>query len=378
MHTHDTSSSRRTFLKTTGAAIGVASLGGCLGGGDDGDGGTRGSADGELEESLNIFQWGDYWPDGFVQGFEDEYDVDVNVSNYSSNEEMFNKLRGGDLDQYDLLFPSDYMVNVMHEQDMISPLDVDSLENFGNLADQFEEAPYDPGDERYSVPYQWGTSGIGWNEEVTGEIEVTSWETMWDEEFEGQMTMLDDMRETIGAALKSLGYSLNTTEESEVEEAKDLLIEQKDLLATYDSSNFKTSLINEENSPVHGWSGDVFAALWETYDDEDESSPVNYAIPEEGGVVWVDTAVVSAEAQSPNAAHVFIDHFLDAENGAEITNYTYYGSPNEAAEEHISEEILEDESIYPDDETMERLEYIENIGDATTMYDEAWTEIQNA
>ncbi len=381
MNTHDMHQDRRTVLKSTGAlaAVGLTGLAGCLG--DDSDGNNTSSADIDIEnpeDNLNIFQWGDYWPDGFVQTFEEEYDVDVSVSNFASNEEMFNSLQAGGTDQYDLIFPSDYMVNILHEQDMIQPLDLDALSNFENLSEMFREAPYDPGSERYSAPYQWGTSGIGWNENMIGEVEIDSWDALWNDEWAGQMTMLNDMRETIGVALKRLGYSLNTTDEDEIEEAKELLIQQKDLLRAYDSTNFKTNLINEQNSPLHGWSGDIFAALWETYDEDEGYSPVKYTIPSEGGVVWVDTATVTAKARHPSAAHAFIDYFLDAENAAEVTNYTYYGSPNEAAEEYIYDEILENESIYPDDETMEKLEFIENIGQATQTYDRAWTEIQNA
>ena len=367
MNKHDLRNDRRTFLKGTAAltATGLTGLAGCMGGGQD------------IEDTLNIFQWGDYWPNGFVQTFEDEQGVNVNVSNYSSNEEMFNKLNAGGTGQYDLIFPSDYMVNVLAEQDMIQALNLDQLSNFDNLSQKFREAPYDPGEDRYSVPYQWGTSGIGWNEEMIGsDVEISSWDAMWNEEWSGTMTMLNDMRETIGAALKRLGYSLNTTDEAKINEAKDMLIEQKQLLKAYDSDNFQTNLINQQASPVHAWSGGIMAAYWETY--ENESSPINYVIPEEGSVVWVDTAAITAEAEHPNAAYAFIDYFLDAENGAKVTNYTYYGSPNEAAEEHINEKILNDNKIYPDDATMEKLEFIENIGQATQTYDRAWTEIQNA
>ena len=386
MDNHDTTD-RRRFLKAIGglAAVGTTGLAGCLGGDDGsgdgtGDGGSDGDATetgGGVEDELNVFQWGDYWPDGFVQGFEDAFDVQVTVSNYASNEEMFNKLKAGGSGQFDLIFPSDYMVNILQDQGMIQPLDRSKLPNWENLSARFEAAPYDPGEERYSAPYQWGTSGIGWNANVIGEPDISSWDALWDEQWAGQMTMLDDMRETIGAALKRLGYSLNTTDESEIQEAKESLIQQKDLLKNYDSSNFQTALINEEASPLHGWSGGIFAAYWEMWS-EDEGSPINYAIPEEGSVVWVDTAAITTEAEHPNAAHAFINYFLDAKHGAEVTNYTYYGSPNEAAEEHINDEILDDEKIYPDETTMEKLEFIENVGEATKLYDEAWTEIQNA
>ncbi|WP_280535379.1 extracellular solute-binding protein [Halopenitus sp. POP-27] len=388
-------SDRRTFLRTTGAlsAGALAGLAGCSGNGGgngngsgngndggngngSGNGGGNGNGGGEIEDELAVFQWTDYWHDGFISGFEEEYDVSVSVSNYGSNEEMFNALQAGGTGQYDVIFPSDYMVNVLHDQEMIQPLDLDALSNFENLSDQFRNAPYDPGEQRFSAPYQWGTSGIAYNENMVGDVDVSSWETMWNEEFAGQMSMLDDVRETMGAALKHLGYSLNTTDESEIEEAKELLIQQKDLLSTYDSTNFPTNLINEQMSPVHAWSGGAFQAYWETF--EDGSSPINYVIPEEGSVVWVDTAAITAEAENVNAAHAFIDYFLDAQVGAEITNYTYYGSPNEAAEEYISEDVLNNESIYPPEEIMENLEYIQNIGQATTLYDEAWQEIKTA
>ncbi|WP_224449419.1 extracellular solute-binding protein [Haloprofundus salilacus] len=401
--------SRRTYLKASGSltAVGLTGLAGCTSGGDgensggngsgdgggNGSGGGGGSADGgdaslreeyglqeldyELEDRLNIFQWGDYWPDETVSEFEQAYGVEVNVSNYASNEEMFNKLNAGGTGQYDLIFPSDYMISVLADQEMIRQVERSKVPNLENITERFTDAPYDPGDALHSVPYQWGTSGIGFNREMLGEdVSIDSWDAMWNEEWSGQITMLDDMRETIGAALKQLGYSLNTKNESEVQEAKELLIQQKDLLKTYDSSNFKTNLINKQASPVHGWSGDVFAAYWETY--EDGSSPIDYVVPKEGGVVWVDNGAITSEAKHPNAAHAFMNYYLNPQIGAKITNWTYYASPNEAAKEHIDSEILENESIYPSDQTMENLEFIQNIGQATTMYDEAWTEIQNA
>ncbi|NHN60311.1 MULTISPECIES: spermidine/putrescine ABC transporter substrate-binding protein [Halorussus] len=396
---------RRRFLKTTGslAAVGLTGLAGCTGGDGEGqstttteadtttagsDTTTAGSSnprekyglqelDYELENQLNIFQWGDYWPDGTVQDFEQAYGVKVNVSNYASNEEMFNKLKAGGTSQYDLIFPSDYMINVLVSQDMVQQIDEAKIPNLGNLSDQFTGTPYDPDPGLYSVPYQWGTSGIAYNANMLGgDVSINSWEAMWNSEWKGQMTMLNDMRETIGATLKRLGYSLNTKDEAKIEEAKELLIEQKDLLKTYDSSNTTVNLINEQASPVHAWSGAAFQAYWETY--SDGSSPINYVVPDEGGVIWVDNGALTKQAKNPNAAHAFMNYYLNAQVGAAITNWTYYGSPNQAAEQHISGDILDNESIYPDDQTMDQLEYIQNIGQATQIYSRAWTEIQNA
>ncbi|MFC4550275.1 MULTISPECIES: polyamine ABC transporter substrate-binding protein [Halorussus] len=401
---------RRRFLKTTGslAAVGLTGLAGCTGG-NGGEGGqntttsttaggtTTAASDGtttaassdprqkynlkeldyKLENQLNIFQWGDYWPDGTVQDFEKAYGVKVNVSNYASNEEMFNKLKAGGTAQYDLIFPSDYMINVLVKQGMIQKLDKKKIPNYGNLSKKFTDTPYDPDPGTYSAPYQWGTSGIGYNKEMLGgDVSINSWDAMWNQQWKGQMTMLNDMRETIGAALKRLGYSLNTKDEAKIEEAKEMLVKQKSLLKTYDSSNFTTNLINKQASPVHGWSGGVFQAYWETH--KNGSSPIGYTVPKEGGVIWVDNGAITKKAKHPNAAHAFINYYLNAKIGARITNWTYYGSPNETAEKHISEDILNNKSIYPSQKTMNQLEYIQNIGQATQLYSRAWTEIQNA
>ena len=408
-------STRRTFLKTTGAlgVGGMAGLAGCTGGGgdDDNSGGDtndgggdddtatesdststpedRGDAsvreeyglpklDYELEDSLTIFQWTDYWPSGTVEIFEKAYGVDVNVSNYASNEEMFNKLKAGGTGQFDLVFPSDYMVNVMVNQDLVQPLDTGMIPHWDNLEDMWKnEAPYDPGEERYSAPYFWGTSGVAWNSNMVDDIEgVPSWEVMWDDQYEGQMTMLNDMRETIGAALKSLGYSLNTTDEAKIEEAKQLLIDQKPLLLTYSSVSRAAALQNEEASPLHCWSGDAFSAYWATY--EDGSSPITYTVPSEGGVVWIDTAAITKEAKHTNAAHAFINFVMNAKVNAQIANYLYYPTPNAAAKEYVDDAALENPAIYPPEDVFEQLEFIENVGQATKHYSEAWTEIQNA
>lgn len=407
---------RRRFLKLSGAAgAGVLTgFSGCLGG--DGSGSTDdGSGDGDddgtdtatatpedrgdssvreeyglqelnypIEDQLNVFQWSAYWPlsDDFntIKVFEDAYGVEVNVSNYASNEEMFNKLKAGGTDQFDVAFPSDYMVNILSDQDMIQPLNLEKIPNWENLEDKWvEEAPYDPGSERFSAPYFWGTTGIAWNENILPEgteLPLASWDAMWNEEFAGQMRMLNDMRETMGAALKRLGYSLNTRKESEIQEAKEALIQQKDLLTTYSSVGMAEALINEDASPIHSWSGSPFQAYWELY--EDGSSPIGYRVPQEGGVVWVDTATVTKGAKNPNAAHAFINYLLNGKVNGNIANWVYYPSPNEAAKEHIFDSMLSNERIYPPDEVMQKLEFIKNLGDATKMWNEAWTEVQNA
>lgn len=396
MMTSDRHRKRRTYLKQLGVLTGsgaLTGLAGCSSGSSDTENTSTGTTESsgsssvrgeynlvdfeyDLEDTLNVFQWTDYWPEGTVDIFQQAYGVEVNVANYASNEEMFNKLKAGGSGQFDVIFPSDYMINILAEQQLIKTVDKQKLPKWNNLEQRWiDEAPYDPGEQRYSVPYQWGTSGIATNTEMA-DANGTTWDTLWNDEYEGQITMLNDMRETIGVALKRLGYSLNTTDEAKIQEAKELLIQQKPLLLTYDSVNMKENLINKQASPIHSWSGDAFSAYWELF--EDDSSPVKYRIPEEGGVVWVDTAAITANAKHPNAAHAFINFTLNAKINAMISNYVYYPTPNEAAKAFVDEAALTNPAIYPPEETMQKLEFIENIGQATKMYSEAWTEIQNA
>jgi spermidine/putrescine transport system substrate-binding protein len=387
--------SRRAFLKSAGV-LGVGStvtLAGCTSGGSGDNGGGNASSGGnakirekyglpeldyELEDSLNVFQWTDYWPSGTVRIFEKAYGVSVSISNFTSNEEMFSKLKAGGTGQFDVLFPSDYMVNILASQGMIQALELGKIPNWDNLEKRWQKnAPYDPGDKRYSAPYMWGTSGTGWHTDMVGNIgDSPSWDLMWNEKYKGQMTMLNDMRETIGASLKRLGYSLNTKDQDKITEAKNELTKQKPLLKTYTSVNMAARLQNKTASPVHIWNGDAIKAYFQLV--KNGSAPIEYQVPSEGGAVWMDTMTITKEAAHVNAAYAFITFILNAKIAAKIANYVSYGSPNKAAKQYIDDSLLNKDVIYPSKSTLDKLEFIENIGQATQYYSQAWTEIQNA
>ena len=183
--------------------------------------------------------------------------------------------------------------------------------------------------------------------------------------------MLNDSREAIGAALKYLGYSLNSTDENQLEEAKQVLIDQKPFVFSYDSDQFEDLIAADEVLYGHGWSGDYFAAAV-----EDER--IWYIIPEEGGVVWADNMCIPANSDAQYTAEVFINYILQPEIAAQITNFTWFGSPVAAAEEFIDAEILEEPAIYPPPEVMQKLEWIKDVGDATPLYERIWTEVKAA
>jgi spermidine/putrescine-binding protein len=324
-----------------------------------------------LAKELHVYNWSEYIDPEIYTDFEEEFGVKVIEDTFASNEDLLAKMQAG-ATGYDLIVPSDYMVAIMIELDLLAELNYDNIPNFTNINDTFKDPPYDPGN-KYSVPYQWGTTGIGYDTEVMAEP-PDSWAYLFDpavaSAYAGKISMLNDSREALGAALKYLGYSLNTTDEGELAEAKQLLIEQKPWVATYDSEGYEDLLAAGELVMAHGWSGDFFMAAV-------EAEQIYYAIPKEGAVIWTDNLAIPKTAPSQYTAEVFINYLLRPEVGAKISNYTWYASPNKAAEEFMDAEILEDPAIYPPDEVMEKLEFIRDVGEATALYDRIWTEIKS-
>ncbi|MEJ2211815.1 MAG: spermidine/putrescine ABC transporter substrate-binding protein [Anaerolineae bacterium] len=334
-------------------------------------GGSPEAADEQtLAEELHVYNWSEYIDPEIYADFEEEFGVKVIEDTFSSNEDLLAKLQAG-ATGYDIIVPSDYMVTIMRELDLLTALNYDNIPNFGNIDELFLDPPYDPGNQ-YCVPYQWGTTGLGYNTEVFEEA-PDSWAYLFDpalaSQYAGQISMLNDPREAFGAALKYLGYSLNSTDEAELAAAKDLLLQQKEWVATYDSDGFEDLLAAGETVLAHAWSGDIFAAA-------EEADQIWYIIPKEGGVIWTDNLCIPKTAPSQYTAEVFMNYLLRPEVGAKITNYTWFGSPNKASEEFIDAEILDEPAIYPPPEVMDKLEFLRDVGEATALYDRMWTEIK--
>ncbi len=345
-------------------------------GGDDGGGDAAAASctAGETDGNLNFYNWSEYMDPELITAFEAEYGVDVVETFYDSNEAMLAQIQSGVT--YDLIVPSDYMVAIMIEEGLLTPLNKEAIPNLSNLDADFVNPPYDPTGE-FTAAYQWGTTGLGVNLSVVGEDFEPSWALVFDPtmtaSFPGGVSLLNDPRETMGAALKYLGYSLNDTDPDHLQEATDLIAAAKDYIATFDSDQYDESLVNEEVAVAHGYSGNLFVA----FDDSDNPDNWAYVIPEEGGTVWIDNMAVPKDAEHPCTAHAFIDYLLDAENGATLTNWNYYASPNAASEEFILDEILEDETIYPAPDLRERLEIITDTGDFEINYTDKFAEARS-
>ena len=340
---------------------------------------AAGCGDGEApaeepgEQVLNFYNWSDYIEPEIFELFEEETGIKVVEDTFGSNEDLLAKLQGG-ATGYDVIVPSDYMVATMIELGLLAELDQSKLSNFDKLDPTFTDPPYDPG-LAHCVPYFWGTTGIGFNWNDWDE-EPASWDYIFIPEnaaqFEGRLTLLDDMREVLGAALIYLGYSPNTTNEAELEEAKQLVLAIKPYIAAFDSDTYEDNMITGDSALVLGWSGDVFTAQV-----EDEN--IDYIIPEEGAVMWTDNLCITADAatdpQRLEIAYQWIDFLNRPDIAAMNTNYVWYASPNAAAEEMIDPEILEYEAIYPPEEVFAKLHWLENVGEATELYSRIWTEI---
>ncbi|HUS93741.1 MAG TPA: spermidine/putrescine ABC transporter substrate-binding protein [Patescibacteria group bacterium] len=335
-----------------------------------------------LASQLVVYNWDDYIDEELLEIYSDEFGVEIIYDTFASNEDLLAKLQAG-ATGYDVIFPSDYMVSQMIELGLLAEIDVNDLENWGNIADSMKDGPFDPGNQ-HCVPYQWGTTGIGYRagDPFFEENTPDSWAYLFDPELleqysDGGINVLNDQRELIGAALAYLGYSVNDTDRAHLEEARDIILEAKPYWKTFNSEDYDdTLLVPDEVVLSMGWSGDVASAYYNTYDDELEDGNWYYSIPEEGGVKWVDNICIPAASERYETALHFIDFLLEAENGAAITNYTYYASPNEAAREFIDPEVLEDESIYPPDSVFGKLEWLSEVGDAVFIFDEMWTAIK--
>ena len=373
---------RRLLIVIAALALVLAACGGD-------SGGAQALADdcslGEVDGDLNLYNWTEYIPTGSIAeeaevtdllaAFEEEFGASVVLTEYDSNETMLAQIDAGVA--FDLVIPSDYMVSIMQGSDLLVKLNPETIPNLSNIADEFTDLPYDPGNQ-YSVPYQWGTTGIGYAYGAIDDEDGVSWGVIFDQEMAapnaGFISLLDDERETMGAALIYLGYSLNTTNEAEVDAAAALIKETKDWIGSFTSAGYWDLLTTGETMVAQGWNGDFLFAYDEaSTDDYDAYEDFGYAIPVEGAAAWVDTMAIPVTAEHPCTAQTFINFMLDPFYGAELTNYNYYASPNAAAEEFIWEEILEWEAIYPPPDVVERLEFFADLGDFGNYYADAYS-----
>ncbi len=341
--------------------------------GDSGDSGNaQASCDvGQTDGNLAIYNWAEYIDQEELDAFAAEYGIGVTMDSYDSNEAMQPIITAGN-SGYDLIVPSDYMVTILRAANALQPLNKDAIPNFANLMPDFQDPSYDPGN-TYTAPYQWGTTGMAVNTDVVGKDFPRSWGLIFDpalaDQYKGKITLLNDPRETLGAALKYLGYSLNTTTKSELDEAEALVSAARSNLAAFDTDQADELLVGGETVIAHGYSGDMFVQFLEA----DDPSVFEYFVPKEGGARWVDTIGIPFDAPHPCSATTFINWLLSAEHGAALSNWNYYATPNQAALDGLDEELnvfLTDPNVIVSG--VDSLEQYHDTGDFEINYSDAF------
>ncbi len=318
---------------------------------------------------LYIYNWSDYIKKDLVKNFEKENNCKVVMDFFDSNESMYAKLKAG-ATGYDIVFPTGYMVQIMTHDDMIQKIDHSKIPNIVNIDEKYLPFTLDP-DMTYSVPYMISNSGIGYLASKVGDSFVPSWNVFGDSKYAGRMTMLNDMRESIGAALKYLGYSMNTTKVSELEQAGDLLISWKKNLAKFEADQYKNGLISGEFIISHGYSGDIFQLM-------SENDDIKYVIPHEGTTISCDSMVILKDSKNIDLAYAFIDYILKPEVAAENIEYVYYIAPNKAAYDLVSDEVRREPSVFLSNEMLLRSEVLLDLGENNILYSNIWDKVKAA
>ena len=322
---------------------------------------------------LNLYAWSDYVPQQMLDDFTAKYGIKVNYDTYSSNEEMLAKIQAG-ASGYDLVIPSDYTVEIMVKQGMLDPLDKGQIPNFANVDPRFTNRDYDPGN-KYSVPYQWGTSALAYDKSKVP-FEPKKWADLWDPQFKGKLVMLDDEREVTAVALEVLGFDRNSTDPAQLEQAKQKLIELKPNIVLFNSDDPETALITGEAAAGLVFNGNAALA-------RAENENIEYICPTEGCTLWFDNLAMPKGAPHPDAAMAFINFVLDPKESVLITAEFPYSNPNAAALEYLKtsdpttyDAYMNFAATNPPATFLANAIPIKDVGEATTLYDQLWTDFK--
>jgi len=318
---------------------------------------------------LNLFIWSEYIDPAVLADFEKQFDARVTVDVYEDEAAMMAKLLGGAA-LYDVVVPPDHKVTALIKLGLLAPLRHDRIPNLANLDDKFRNPPYDRGN-RFSVAYQWGTVGIYARKPPQGAL-PESWGVLFEaKQPPGPFVLIDSPRDLIGAALKYRGYSLNSTQPGQLKEARDLLIAAKKRCLGFEGSvGGKNKVLGRTARAAIVYSGEAVRGMA-------EDTNTVYVLPREGSQIWQDNLVILAQAPHRDLAEKFVNFILDPAVGARISNFTQFSTPNRAARAHLRPADLNNPAIYPPPEVMARLEFLEDLGAKSRLYDEVWTAVKS-
>ena len=320
-----------------------------------------------MTKTVNFFNWSNYIGKETLPRFTRENGIAVNYDVFADEEEMFAKLRSG-ARGYDLIVGTDYMIPRFKALKLIDPIPHDRLKNTGNIDPQFKNPPYDPGLE-FTLPYLWGTTGIGYNKSKVHRP-PTSWKDLWDERYKGKISMLDNARDCISTALLLVGAKETSKDPADLARARALLISQRPLLKHYSSSAYMDGLVSGELVIAMAWSGDVLQAA-------KDNPQLEYVVPKEGSFMWMDSLCLIKGSEHREDTLRLVDHLLSPEGAAEIANAVRYASPNAAARPHLDPALLKDSRVFPSPAIASRLSFHDILDSETSqLWSKTWSDVK--
>ena len=324
---------------------------------------------GNYTQEVYVYNWGEYLEPEVITMFEKETGIKVHYEEFETNEEMYTIVATG-ARTYDVVCPSDYMIQKMLENDLLQEVDFDNISTAGNIGSQYYDRAkgFDP-ENKYCVPYCWGTVGIMYNKKMVDEP-VTSWDILWDEKYSGSILMQNSVRDAYCVALSKLGYSINTLNENELEEATKLLVDQKPLVQAYVVDQVRDKMIKNAAALGVIYSGEAIYM-------QRENPDLEYVVPDEGSNVWIDGWVILKDAENKEAAEKWIEFLCRPDIALMNFDYITYSTPNEAARELIEDEDIKNSIIaFPDNTILERCEVYNYLGsEGDDLYDSYWTRV---
>ena len=358
-------STRRQFLKNSAATISglaVSSCGWRLADVQSAPA-VKGSAD-----KLFIYTWAGCTDNALLDRFAEKTGIRVVADVFSSNEEMLARLQAGGARAYSIIYPSDYMVVQMTELGLLTPLDHSSLGGLDRLKKQFQNPVYDPGN-RYSVPLSWGTTGLIYNTEQLKEA-PEDWSYLWEhkQELARRMTLASDVREVMGAALRMLGYSLNSTNQEQVKQAYEKLVELKPAIASFTTDAWRPQMLTGDLKVAMCYSSDANEVI-------SDNDKLKYVVPKSGSPLWTDTLVIPKGAPNPEAAYKWINFLLQADVAASLVERLSFSTPSEDALSLLTPELRENELLFPPEDILKNCEGVAPVGKFMEVYDRYWTQL---
>lgn len=320
---------------------------------------------GHQNAQIDVFNWPYYLDQKIIYKFEKQYKCKVNYKEFPTNEDLLNDIENSTT-KWDVIFPSDYMVEIMINKNLLSKINKDKLSGYTNLNNSFLHKNYDK-DNDYSIPFSWGVTGIGFNKNKIAPPDT--YNVLFDEKNKNKISILDDVRFTLGMALLRKGYSINTKDTKLLEEILNDLLNQKKLVKAYNSENYVDLLKSGEVDLLYGYSGDIIQSI-------PNNPELDFVIPKEGGVLYIDNMCIPNKSDSKDLALKFIDFMLDKENAAYIINRNWFGMPNKAAEPYVRTEIRNNKSVYPDDSIIAKCQMIMDLGEDLNKYEDIWKNVK--